>query len=733
MNWSLKARGIGISSALLLVAIVVAALYLGHETTKKFSEMKESWLAYTVETEHKGVLISELYGHFGYGGMIHNFKNYVLRQDGVYRKGFESSYKGVMRTLNYYGADQTNALEKEAIAQIKLVAQAYALKIPVIEHSIREGLSAEETDRLVRVDDSAAFSALTALEHNWRERRNSNLQGIVSAISEGESLVRTVSFILVVLVVAAFVLMVLMHTLVSSALAATERLKRELGERKRAQDAEKRLARAVEQSPTTIFITDVKGCIAYVNRKFVELTGYSKEEACGNTPRLLKSGHTPDDTYAEIWRSLRDGKDWSGVFQNKKKNGDLYWVATSILPLLDEEGQVINYIGIGEDVTEKKLAREQIARAQKMEAVALLAGGVAHDFNNVLMTIMGNIQLARMGLEDGDPQEEIDESLGHVEIASKRAQGLIRQLLTFARKQPTRTRSLNLNDEVEGILALLRASIPSNVRLTMTSDCKDGLIDADPTVLHQIVLNLARNAAEAFSGEAGKITIHLARVSSNEHKGKSDLRLQVCDDGPGMSEHVASKVFDPFFSTKPVGKGTGLGLAVVRNSVEDLNGTVTLNTAPGAGTVFELEFPELQNASVERPAEKAIATGRESILLVDDEEDVLSVIRRILQRLGYQVEAYSDPLLAKAAFKAAPDKYAGLFVDFMMPEMSGPELIEALRKVRPSLPVVLCSAYRAEAEARGDLENVFHLDKPVEVAELSRVLRLSLDARKTAA
>lgn len=737
-RWRSRIRPIGAFATLLLLLIVITALFLGRETAQRFSQMKTGWVEYAGDAGRKGVWISEIRGHFGYGGMIHNFKNLVLRRDKAYARTLNGRITKLYAAIDDYNASNPTEAERQALARVRAVVSRYEKNIPRVLQGMADGLDAEAIDARVRVDDREALSALTALETIWWQTREAKIGTIVRAISVGEELTRSVTLMLSGLIVLALIVFALMHMLMGHALRMTDRLVSELEARRKAQDAQKKLARVVEQSPTTILITDVEGQIEYVNRKFLDLTGFTADEVMGKTPQILKSGYTPDQTYRQIWQTLKNGQEWRGVFKNRKKDGEHYWASTAILPLTDDEGQITNFIGIGEDVTEKKLAREQMARAQKMEAVGLLAGGVSHDFNNVLMTIMGNVQLARLEVDELDNAAELDEALRHIELASRRAQGLIRQLLSFARRQPTRSRRLDLNAQIDEVLELMRASIPANIDVSYESRVEDAAIEADPTVLHQIIMNLCRNAAEAMGGEAGHIRLVLSRLGIKADHGlgrlplcaRGALLLQVCDDGPGMPDDVARNVFDPFFSTKPIGKGTGLGLAVVKNTMDDLGGRITLETEPGKGTCFSLMFPHLRSRMSGKQEQRGLVRGHEQILLVEDEEDVLYVLRRMLTRLGYRVEAYADPAHALAAFRAHPDGLDAVITDLMMPEISGFDLIRAVRDIKPTMPAILCSAYHAEQEQDDGVGNLVRLEKPVDISDLSIALREVLEEKK---
>jgi len=678
---------------LMLAILLVGMLGLSSESARRFRNIKAGWEEYSQAADPRGIWISQIRGYFGYGGMIHNFKNYVLRHDPAYEAALKIQTANLLKTIDTYLAADPDPVESDALNRIRAVVEEYSANIAVISRDIALGKSAEAIDADVRVDDRDALAALATLEARWSAQRSANLQEIVAALSNGEALVRAQAWIMVGLTALGVVVAGLMYALMGSALRAQNVQLKELKARKSAEMAERKLGWAVEQSPASILITDTGGKIEYVNRKFLDLTGYSRREVVGHTPALLKSGHTPEAAYRAIWRQLARGQPWHGVFKNLRKDGSEYWAATQLLPLLDESGEITNYIGIGEDITEKRHVDEQIAQVQKMEAVGILAGSVAHDFNNVLMTIIGNVELIKLEVEDMEAAEEVMVSVNHIDLASRRARALIQQLLTFARQQPGRPRRLDLNTAINEALDLIRVSTPPTIRLRYSHAAGDLATEMDPTAFFQIVMNLCQNAAEAIADGGGEITLDLDRVAEDDPLALSDLpegalgtlRLKVCDTGPGISPKLARQVFEPFFSTKPVGKGTGLGLAIVRSWTEEAHGQVHLQSTPGEGTCFTLTLPQFAPAARPRTESAVVLRGREHILLVDDEEGLLYTMRRMLARLGYQVEAYTDPVRALSAYEAAPESFDAVVSDFMMPKMSGVDLIAALRARRPDL------------------------------------------------
>jgi PAS domain S-box-containing protein len=510
-----------------------------------------------------------------------------------------------------------------------------------------------------------------------------------------------------------------------------DKLSKELSLRKRLEQSEKLLAETVEQSPATIVITDTAGRIQYANRRFEEITGWDRAEVTGRTPRLLQSGDTPAATYAEIREKLMRGEAWHGVFRNRRKAGDSYWAETTILPLMGPDGAVSNFIGVGEDITERRRAKEQIARAQKMEAVGLLAGGIAHDFNNILTTIVGAAHLAGM---DARPGTDLAGEVEQIDIAARRAQSLVRQLLTFARRQPGMAVATDLCAIIAEVARLLRAAIPPMIVIETPARPGPVPVMADPTHLHQILMNLCTNASEAMGGRSGRITISVEQ-SGDAPAGLAArpdgwVRLIVADDGPGMSTTTLAKVFDAFFTTKPIGKGTGLGLAVVQGLVQEMGGQISAESTVGSGARFTLWLPGASALALSEDARaEALPRGHERLLIVDDEVDIASVFRRFMMRLGYQVDAYNRAPVALERFRADPARYDLVILDMVMPELPGDELAAAIRASRPDCPILFCSAYRKTDFALPGPEPDF-LEKPVEPPLLARRVRALLDGAR---
>ncbi len=726
-----RSKRIGIASVLLLVLTVSLGAFLGVQTRAQFREIEASWANYADDVSRKGVWISSIRGHLGYGGIIHNFKNYVLRQDPQYLDRTRDQIEQFNAVIAEYLDQPLNPDERMMIEVIQQTIDEYARKLPLAMQAAQEGWSAERTDAAVRVEDARAIQALADLEVLWRATHRVSTDRVFAAVEHGTALIWVGFASIFALVLSALLIGFLLILLLRDMRRAMAQLSDELQMRRALEQSNERLARAVDQSPATIFMTDTDARILYANRRFEQLTGWSRDEVIGKTPRFLQSGDTPRSEYDAIRERLERGEDWHGVFRNRRKGGGSYWAETSILPLLANDGSVQNFIGIGEDITEKRQAREQVARAQKLEAVGLLAGGIAHDFNNILTTIVGASHLAAMDAPEGsDIAAEIDQ----IDIAARRAQSLVRGLLTFARREPGQPQPNDLCEITHEVLRLLRAAMPPTIRLDCSGVNDRVMVMGDHTHLHQIVMNLCRNAAEAIG--AGNGTIHVTvRVlgaelpDGLEPRDGGWVQFEVRDDGPGMSAETLRHLFDPFYTTKPLGKGSGLGLAVVSSIIEEMKGTIDVESAPGQGACFTVRLPGAEGLVAQAEAVNAdVPRGRERLILVDDETEIAATFRRFLLRLGYQVEAFTAPAIALEHIRADPARPDLLISDMVMPEMSGEELVNAVRALRPDLPVIFCTGYNPSGvTVTGPAPEL--LNKPVDPALLARRIRSLLDAR----
>ena len=457
--------------------------------------------------------------------------------------------------------------------------------------------------------------------------------------------------------------------------------------RRRAEDRLKLLFHAVEQSPAAITITDAAGNIEYVNPCFAALTGYSVDMITGQNCRILKSGHTQPAEYTRLWQTITAGGEWRGEFANRKRNGELCWESAAISPVYDSRGQITHFIKVAEDITARKRAEEslrklesQLRRVQKTEVLGELAGGIAHDFNNFLGAVIINAQLARSA-SGADPQAA--EYLDQVIAASRQAAGLARQMLTFSRRSEQQLRPVQLGPAVLEALRLMRASLPAGADVQIDIPPAGRTVLADTAQIQQIVVNLWTNACHALKGIGGRIAVSLADVdvdaeTAEKHPGLTAgpyVRLTVRDNGCGMTPEIQEQIFEPFFSTKSEGQGTGLGLPVVQTIMTGHHGAIVVESRPQAGTAMHVYFPDQPQEAASLGADHPLPRGRgERILLVDDHQLVRDAMRSLLEHLDYRVTAFGSPLQALAAFRAQPADFELVLTDLSMSEMNGAEL-----------------------------------------------------------
>jgi PAS domain S-box-containing protein len=516
---------------------------------------------------------------------------------------------------------------------------------------------------------------------------------------------------------------------------------RDITERKALQEAQRRLAAAVEQAEA-IVIADVQATILYVNPAFETITGYSRQEAVGQNPRFLKSGRQDLKFYTEMWNTLVKGEVWHGHLTNKRKDGTLYEEDASITPVRDGAGQIVNYVAVKRDVTHEVQLEGQLRQAQKMEAVGQLAGGVAHDFNNILAVIRGNAELLLM---DGKPLDAgARECAKHVVGATERAANLIRQLLIFSRKQALQSQPVLLNDLIGNLTKMVTRVIREDIRLECRYGARLPFIQADPAMLEQVLLNLVLNARDAMpKGGQLLITTEETNVAEADAQTSRQARagefvcLTVSDTGTGIAPEHLQRIFEPFFTTKDVGKGTGLGLATAYGIIKQHQGWIEVSSRLGEGTTFKIFLPAIP-APAEQPVgtqpEAEVRGGTETILLAEDDEPVRMITRRVLERYGYTVWEATTAREAREVWLSHREEVALLLSDIIMPEgVSGRELAEGLRKDRPGLKVVFMSGYSTEVLGNGTESfrrtRSHFLQKPCSPRTLLQTVRQCLDEK----
>ena len=511
----------------------------------------------------------------------------------------------------------------------------------------------------------------------------------------------------------------------------------DISERKEVEEERKRLITAIEQGMDSVVITDKNGIIQYVNPGFEHITGYTKAEAIGESLKILQSDRHDPLFYQEIWRTLTSGRAWQGHLINKKKDGTLFEEEVSITPVRNDAGEIINHVVVKHDVTGQIKLEEQLRQAQKMEAIGTLAGGIAHDFNNILVPILGYSELALHTLAPNDP---LVADLQEITKAAKRAKDLVQQILSFSRQAPQERKPIQPQLLVKEALKLLRASLPSTIEIRQEIPAECGTVLIDPTQLHQIVMNLCTNAFHAMRETGGVLGVLLKEVTIEENNSVPSSELppgkyvliEVSDTGRGMDHETLSHIFEPYFTTKGKGEGTGLGLSVVHGIIKSYQGHITVYSEASCGSRFHVYLPKttLESCTPESIHNETLPTGTERLLVVDDEEMVTSLLKKILVSFGYQVTTVGNSQEALAMIEQAPMAFDLLLTDLTMPHLTGFELARRVMTIRPDLPIILCTGFselinKEEAQAVGIRA---YLTKPVSGQELAQVVRKVLDA-----
>lgn len=506
-------------------------------------------------------------------------------------------------------------------------------------------------------------------------------------------------------------------------------------DRRREEEARLRLSTAVEQAAEAVVITDSKGKVQYVNPAFESITGYSGAEAVGATAQLWEAPESgPGGLYARI-RTITGGKVWKGRIDGKKKDGRLFIEEATISPVLGPNGKIVNYVGVTRDVTGEILLQKQLVQAQKMESIGTLAGGIAHDFNNLLQVILGYSEILLMEKEAGKKDFQELNAINH---AAKRGAELVRQILTFSRKMETNLRPINLNQQLKEAQKLLRRTIPRMINIEMALSEDLGSVHADPGQIEQALLNLAVNARDAMP-DGGKLTITTQKAILDEEycQTQVDIKpgeyvvLQVSDTGHGMEKDVVEHIFEPFYTTKQPGEGTGLGLAMVYGIVKGHGGHITCYTEPGLGTTFSIYLPiilpepapEIDDTCALPPA------GCETLLLVDDDKQIRDFGERVLTLSGYIVLTAANGREALEVYAKSRNEISLLILDLNMPLMGGKECLQELLKIDPDVRAIIASGFYVDGPTKQIIEAGAKgfVQKPFDSKQLLETVRKALD------
>jgi len=501
------------------------------------------------------------------------------------------------------------------------------------------------------------------------------------------------------------------------------------------------LASVIEQGKEGIFLFDGEGVIQYVNPVVETITGLPPRKMIWHNIHTLEYKGPNRPFYEAILEAIYSGMQHVGYLQYKRKDGVKFELDVTTWSVLDSAGAVISHVAMARDVTHEMQLERQLRHVKRMEAIGTLAGGIAHDFNNTLASI---ITCSEMALDETPEGSSIQELLDVVLKSGLRGKNLVKQILTFSRQGDQEPQEVQVDLIVGECLKLLRASLPASIEIRLNLGKELGRVFADPTQIHQIVMNLCTNAVHAMHGLAhGVMEIWLDNTDLDYHAvtGFGDLmpgsylRLMVNDNGHGMDESTMERIFDPFFSTKGQAEGTGLGLSVIHGIVCKHGGAISVQSKPGEGAMFSVYLPRIdtpkQITTDDTPV--PIPSGKESILLVDDEEDLVFGTERMLKQLGYSVVAKTDPRLALKLFRSEPHQFDLVITDQSMPRMSGIELARELTLIRPDIPIILCTGYdpAASGAENGDGEPAECIRelalKPLIRGEIAAMIRRVLD------
>ncbi len=523
---------------------------------------------------------------------------------------------------------------------------------------------------------------------------------------------------------------------------AIGQLQNEIAERKHAEEKIRELSFAVEQSIDGIAISDLEPKLINMNDAFARMHGYSPKNMIGMKVMDFHS-EKEMNKYTGVFNQIKTQGSWSGEIEHTRKDGTLFPTYSSATLLKDAEGNPTGVVGVARDITREKRLQDQLRQSQKMESIGTLAGGIAHDFNNILGAILGNAEIALLHeLREGNPARH---SIRQVVKAGNRAKNLVQQILAFSRQKEQELKIISVTQIVKEAMNLLRSSLPTTIEIRHKLTAGSDMVLADPGQIHQVIMNLCTNAGHAMREKGGVLEITLQNADSGSRTAESDkseiqsvidiapgtyLKLSVSDTGDGMPPELLERIFDPYFTTKAVGKGTGLGLAVVHGIVKSLDGTINVESEQGKGTTFNVFFPTIESKSEpEIDTHEPIPTGNERILLIDDEEGLVDIGKQMLEGLGYKVTTKTSSIEALDTFRSRPGKFDLVITDMTMPNMTGDKLARELMKIRPDIPVILCTGF-SELINEEKAKNIGIRDfvmKPLVMRKIGIMIRRILD------
>ena len=503
-------------------------------------------------------------------------------------------------------------------------------------------------------------------------------------------------------------------------------------------ESEEKYRTVLEANPDPLVVYGMEGRVIYLNPAFTRVFHWSLEELIGKKMDNFVPEENWPETRMMISKVTVSGEDFSG-FETRRytRDGNTLDVSISGSFYRDREGNVAASVINLRDITEQKKMATQLQQSQKMEAVGTLAGGIAHDFNNILAVILGNAELA---IDDVPKGNLVAECLEEIRLASIRAKEMIQQLLSFSRKTDEENKPLNMVPVIKASMKMLRTAIPSSVEFNQHISDEPCNIMGNASQINQIVMNLVTNAFHAMYEEEGLLEVTLEKIILQEEKPCFDwilapgayVRLKARDTGKGIDQQILGRIFEPYYTTKDVGKGTGMGLSVVHGIVKRHDGGIRVESEFGKGTVFEIYFPALvEMIEEEKELDGEIKGGSERILFVDDEASIVKLNHQRLESLGYRVKSTTRPLEALEWFRADPDQFDVIITDMTMPKMVGDKLTKEILAIRPDMPVIICTGYseRISADNAEALGARKYIEKPIEIRELAASLREVLEEK----
>ena len=518
----------------------------------------------------------------------------------------------------------------------------------------------------------------------------------------------------------------------------TERKKAEIALRK----SEENYRKLVTTTPYGIQLTDLEGKIIFSNSAHHKIQGYKDGELVGKYIWDLMIDDTHKDKAREHYQRIIKEVPIPKVYYNRDKTKDGREIEVQIDwdYIYDSEGKIEGIISIVSDITERRRLEDKLRQAQKIESIGNLAGGIAHDFNNILSPIIGMSEMLIEDLPSDTPEQE---NAGEIFRAGIRGRELVKQILAFSRQSEHKMIPTHVQHILKEVLKLTKSTIPTNIQINQDIQSNCGMVMADPTQIHQVAMNTITNAYHAIEGvESGTINVQLKEVElTKNNPSKIGIEpgryvvLSISDNGHGMTADIIDKIFDPYFTTKEQGRGTGLGLAVVHGIVQEHKGTINVYSEVGKGTTFDIYFPLMDKPVITENLDKneQNLTGSERILLVDDEAAIAKLEKLMLERLGYHVTSRLNSIEALEAFKAQKDDFDLVITDMSMPHMTGDQLAKELISIQPDIPVIICTGFseKMDEEKAKEIGVKGLLMKPVVKAELTKMIRKVLDENKS--